>query len=155
MSAKRGNSKQNNNTGVVEHDVQELSYESMLPISSELEKYEGMLPGMTERLLTMVEERHKHIMKMEEKQIDQNADVNRKMHVDNIKGLHNNRLDIVLKYLVGILLGSSLLFCGFYAMNHGHENVAMVIFGGGFLTAASKFVSIIFTKDKSKDLKDK
>ncbi len=151
VQAKHRSSKHNETNGVVEQHSQEVSYEGMLPIASELEKYEGILPGATERLMAMVEERHRHIMNIESIQVEQNADVNDKSHADNTRMITNQRIDIVLKYVIGGVLGCGLLLCGFYAMNHGHDNVAMIIFGGGFLTAASKFVSNIFKKDKSKE----
>lgn len=151
VQAKRNNSKQNHADGSVEQYSHEVSYEGMLPIASELEKYEGISPGLTERLLTMVEERHKHVMEMEAEQVRQNADVNEKTHAINTKMMRNSWWEIILKYLFGGLFGVGLLYCGFYAMNHGHDNVAIAIFAGGFLTAASKFISSVFTKDKSKN----
>jgi uncharacterized membrane protein len=151
VQARQKSSRHSNTSKVIEQHSQEVSYEGMLPMASELAKYEDILPGVTERLMTMVEERHKHIMNVESIQVEQSADINDKSHVDNTRMITNHRIDIVLKYLIGGALGCGLLWCGFYAMNHGHDNVAMIIFGGGFLTAVSKFVSYIFIKDKSND----
>lgn len=151
VQAKRNNSKQSHSNGSVEQYTHEVSYEGMLPIASELEKYENLSPGLTERLLIMVEERHKHVMEMEVEEAKQNADVNEKTHAINTKMVRNSWLEVIFKYLFGGLFGSGLLYCGFYAMNHGHDNVAIAIFAGGFLTAASKFISSVFTKDKSKN----
>jgi len=103
--------------------VQHSSYSGPLPMAAETERYEGLLPGFTNRWVTMSEKEQEERFKT----------IRRR-----------DWMEIVYKIaslLVGFMLVSGLLLGGFYLLNQGKsvEGYSSIAIGAGALLGALVF----------------
>lgn len=98
------------------------SYSGAIPMSSEFEKYEAILPGVADRLVTMAE-------------LDQKSTL--------LRLQKSQTHEIILKYL-GMIFAFLIVmvFCGliYLAIQKDMEWTASIISIGGIATLISKFI---------------
>lgn len=99
-----------------------------LPPSSELKGYEALLPGATDRILTLAEEHFRHRLEIEKMEVEAQVELLR----DQAKRANRGQA-----IATGLAIGC--MSSGIYLATTGHDTVASIVFGSTILGLVSIF----------------
>ena len=128
VPAKQTPDKQKNFTSVQQKLVSE-QFHGPIPHPTILAGYEQLLPGATERIITMAEKETEHRQAMEKKAL--NAE---------IEGLSNEAKDTKRGQIFALIIGITAILSGTYTAVNGYPWAGSFIGAGGVVGLVSAFI---------------
>lgn len=108
--------------------TQFIAYSSPIPVSSELEKYEKLVPGSVKRMLAEAEKENKHRHELEFKQL--NA---------NVKLSFIEAAERLLGQFFSFIISISCIFSGAYLVYKGRQISGTIFSGAGIASIIAIF----------------
>ncbi len=135
------------------------SSESPFPLPDLIARYKEVMPGLEERLITLIESQHKHRISMEKKEQDAEIKDGEEFRAAAIADLKADRLERYRGQWFGFTLGSIAILGAVVTAAFDKPAISALIGGGGIATLATAFIYSRHQKAKiaaqSKDAEDK